>query len=103
MSEQKKRQAHVMQVLLYPCVSEKSTLVSQHRQYVFFVLKKACRLRVQRAVELMFQVKVHKVNILNAKKRVANRRSGRKKITERDYKKAYITLKEGFSIDLENV
>jgi large subunit ribosomal protein L23 len=88
----------LMNVLLQPHVSEKAaTLTDKSNQYVFRVLGDASKEEVKHAVELMFEVKVEGVNLLNKPgksrrfKNVEGRRSG--------YKKAYVRLEAGQSID----
>ncbi|MFO1467628.1 MAG: 50S ribosomal protein L23 [Steroidobacteraceae bacterium] len=88
----------LMNVLIQPHVSEKSATVAEKaNQYVFRVVDDATKGEVRQAVELMFEVKVADVNVLNrpSKKRrfrnVAGRRSG--------FKKAYVRLADGQSID----
>ena len=88
----------LMNVLLQPHVSEKAaTLTDKSNQYVFRVLGDASKEEVKHAVELMFEVKVEGVNLLNKPgksrrfKNVAGKRNG--------YKKAYVSLQTGQSID----
>ena len=88
----------LMNVLLQPHVSEKAaTLTEKSNQYVFRVLGDASKEEVKHAVELMFEVKVEGVNLLNKPgktrrfKNVEGRRNG--------YKKAYVRLVAGQSID----
>jgi len=81
-------------------VTEKTSLGLQERnQYAFKVRREATRTDVRRAVELMFEVKVEDVQVLNqpGKKRRFGQRSGR----TQDWKKAYVRLAEGQSIDYE--
>jgi large subunit ribosomal protein L23 len=87
-----------MNVLVQPHVSEKAaTLADKANQYVFRVLQDASKSEVKQAVELMFEVKVEDVNLLNRSgktrrfKNVAGRRNG--------YKKAYVRLQAGQTID----
>jgi large subunit ribosomal protein L23 len=90
----------LMNVLLAPHVTEKTSLGLQERnQYAFKVRREATRTDVRRAVELMFEVKVEDVQVLNqpGKKRRFGQRSGR----TQDWKKAYVRLAEGQSIDYE--
>jgi len=91
----------LMNVLLAPHVTEKSSLGLQERnQYAFRVRREATRTDVRRAVELMFEVKVENVQVLNqpGKKRRFGQRNGR----TQDWKKAYVRLAEGQSIDYES-
>jgi large subunit ribosomal protein L23 len=90
----------LMNVLLAPHVTEKTSLGLQERnQYAFRVRREATRVDVRRAVELMFNVKVEGVQVVNepGKKR---RFGGRIGVTQ-DSKKAYVRLAAGQSIDYE--
>jgi len=90
----------LMNVLLSPHVTEKSSLALQDRnQYAFRVRRDATRTDVRRAVELMFEVKVEGVQVVNTfgKKRRFAQRQGR----TQDWKKAYVRLAAGQSIDYE--
>ena len=56
----------LMNVLLAPHVTEKTSLALQERnQYAFRVRRDATRTDVRRAVELMFDVKVEGVQVVN--------------------------------------
>lgn len=86
-------------VLQSPVITEKSSLVSGiGGRYVFRVDPRATKTDIRAAVESIFNVKVAAVNtaaFLGKVKRTARsvgRRAG--------YKKAYVTLKEGFTIDI---
>jgi large subunit ribosomal protein L23 len=90
----------LMSVLVAPHVTEKTSLMLQDRnQYAFRVRRDATRVEVRQAVELMFDVKVERVNVVNepGKTRKFGRTSGR----TQDWKKAYVRLVEGQSIDYE--
>ena len=90
----------LMNVLIAPHVTEKTSQGSQqHNQYAFRVRRDATRTDVRRAVELMFEVKVSSVQIVNehGKQRRFGGRLGRTS----DWKKAYVRLPEGQSIDYE--
>jgi large subunit ribosomal protein L23 len=91
----------LMNVLLAPHVTEKSSLGLQERnQYAFRVRRDATRTEVKQAVELMFEVKVERVQVLNepGKSRRFGNRAGR----TQDWKKAYVRLAAGQAIDYEN-
>ena len=88
----------LMQVLLSPVVSEKSAHVADRsHQYAFQVAKNATKREVGRAVELMFDVKVDKVQVVNVKGKT--KRFGRVAGRRADWKKAYVRLKPGHDID----
>jgi large subunit ribosomal protein L23 len=87
-----------MKVLVAPIVSEKSTrLADKHRQFVFKVVKDASKPEVRKAVELMFDVKVDAVQITNVKGKI--KRSGSRLGKRSDWKKAFVTLAEGYDIN----
>src|SRR5436309_13559072 len=81
----------LMQVLLAPQVSEKSTFVGEkNNQYVFGVAANATKPEIKAAVELMFKTKVKSVQVTNVKgkdKRVV-RFEGRR----RNWKKPDVSL-----------
>ena len=88
----------VMKVLLAPHISEKSTVVAdKDRQFVFKVLKDACKTEVKQAVEQLFNVEVKAVRMCNARGKV--KRFGQMLGRRAGSKKAYVTLKPGFDID----
>ena len=91
-------QERLMNILLAPIVSEKSSrLADASRQFVFKVMKDASKPEVKRAVELMFDVKVDNVQIANMRGKV--KAHGRSIGRRSDWKKAYVTLSEGHDID----
>lgn len=92
------REERILKVLRAPHVSEKSTMVAeQTNTIVFKVAMDATKAEVKAAVEKLFEVEVKDVRSLVVKgktKRTGNR-TGRRS----DWKKAYVTLKEGQDID----
>jgi large subunit ribosomal protein L23 len=91
-------QERLMKVLLAPIMSEKTTRIADAgRQYTFRVLPGATKPEVRKAVELMFDVKVDKVQICNMLGKV--KRHGQTMGKRADWKKAYVTLSEGHDID----
>lgn len=86
------------QVLLAPRVTEKTVTLSEgSNQYVFKVAKDATKAEVKTAVEKLFEVSVEDVKTLNVKGKRKNfgRRAGKRS----DWKKAYIRLAEGHSLE----
>ena len=85
-------------LLLAPHVSEKSArMAEQGNQFVFRVRKDATRTHVKQAVELMFDVKVESVQVLNQPGK--KRRFGQIQGQRSGYKKAYVRLAAGQTID----
>jgi large subunit ribosomal protein L23 len=88
----------LMNVLLSPHMSEKSARVSaEGNQFVFRVRKDATRGDVKDAVQLMFDVRVESVQVLNQPGKA--RRFGRIEGQRSGYKKAYVRLAAGQTID----
>ena len=91
-------QSKLMNILLAPIVSEKSSRIADtNRQYAFKVMKSASKPDVKKAVELMFDVKVDSVQVSNMRGKV--KAHGRSLGRRSDWKKAYVTLSEGHDID----
>jgi large subunit ribosomal protein L23 len=94
----KYRPEQLMNVVLAPVVSEKSTFVAdKNRQYVFRVADHATKPEIKAAIELMFKTKVDGVTVLNV--RGKERRFGRLTGRKRNWKKAYVRLAEGQEIN----
>lgn len=92
----------LMNVLLAPLVTEKSTRVAgDNRQFVFRVARDAVKPSIKQAVEQMFDVKVVAVRVCNVvgKKKRFQAIQGRR----RNWKKAYVTLEKGCDIDFTGV
>ena len=90
----------LMGVLIAPHVTEKTSLAMQnHNQYTFRVRREATKTDIKKAVELMFDVKVAAVQVVNEPGKT--RRFGRHAGRTQDWKKAYVSLAEGQSIDYE--
>ena len=93
----------LMQVLLAPVVSEKSTFIGEkNNQVVFRVARNASKPEIKAAVELMFSKKDRKIEISGI--RIVNvkgkeKRSGRFVGRRNDWKKAYVCLKPGQDIN----
>ena len=85
-------------VLRRPVISEKSTLVKEiENAVVFEVLKDATKAQIKTAVEQAFKVKV--VGVRTVVVRGKNARVGRFSGRKRNWKKAYVTLAEGDTIE----
>ena len=80
-----------------PITTEKSTNLQQYNQYSFIVSKNSNSLEIKNAIEVIFKVKVNKVNtsILRGKGKTFKGQYG----FRNDTKKAIVTLDEGNTID----
>ena len=89
----------ILSVIRAPRVSEKTARIQeQSNQYVFEVATTATKADVKSAVESLFNVKVEAVNVLNVKgkNKTFRQRAGRRG----DWRKAYVRLAEGQTIDV---
>ena len=87
------------EVIRAPRVSEKTARLQEvSNQYVFEIAKTATKADVKAAVEKIFDVKVEAVNVVNVKGKSKSFkfRQGRRG----DWRKAYVTLADGQSIDV---
>jgi len=92
----------LMQVLIAPQVSEKSTFVGEkNNQFIFRVVPDATKPEIKAAVELMFKVEVNQVQTANVKGK--EKRFGRFVGRRRNWKKAFVSLKPGQEINFAGV
>lgn len=98
---------HTHEIIIRPLFTEKmSFLEEDERKYAFQVDREANKIEIKRAVEEQFDVKVKKVATMNRKgkeKQMSVRSGGRVIRTQgrrAHWKRAVVTLAEGFSIDL---
>lgn len=88
----------IYKVLLGPHISEKATIVAEDAQQVVFrVASDATKSEIKKAVEQLFEVKVDKVRVLNAKGKT--KRTARGLGKRSDIRKAYVRLADGHDID----
>jgi large subunit ribosomal protein L23 len=81
-------------VIRRPLVTEKTTLLREDgKTVVFEVAREANKIDVKRAVEKLLGAKVHGVRTANTQGKL--KRQGRFVGRRSDWKKAYVTLKDG--------
>ena len=91
--------AHITDVLKKPVLTEKTLMLQQNEnKYTFDVDVNANKVEVRQAVETMFDVKVERVNIMNVKPKT--KRMGKYVGKTNKRRKAIVTLKEGYEINL---
>ena len=82
------------QIIRRPLVTEKSTMLREETNVIAFeVDPKANKIQVKSAVEELFKVKVEEVRLFNVRGKM--KRMGRWVGKRRDWRKAYVRLKEG--------
>lgn len=99
-AEHKTSQEKLINLLIAPHITEKSSLAMQNANtYSFRVLRNSSKPEIKAAVELMFSVKVANVNVVNETGKT--RRMGKGQGRTQDIKKAYVRLAPGQTIDYE--
>lgn len=89
----------IFKILLAPRITEKATRLKEYGQYVFKVCSCATKTEIAEAIKTLFNVEIKSVRVCNVKGKT--RSFGRIQGKRKDWKKAYITLKEGFAIKSE--
>ena len=91
-------QERVYQIIRRPHISEKTAgIADKKRQITFEVLKTATKPEIKEAVEQLFKVEVEEIKTIVVKGK--SKRFGRTMGQRKDWKKAYVKLKEGHDID----
>lgn len=85
------------QIIIEPVITEKAVGVRMLSRYVFKVHPKATKVNIAQAVAKLFKVEVKAVNTsrVRAKRRIQGRSIG----STAQWKKAYVTLKQGQKIE----
>lgn len=93
---------NIYDVIKKPLVTEKTTIEKDARNIIAFqVHPDANKIEIKAAVEKLFKVDVEDVNTVNVAGKV--KRVGRHIGKRSNWKKAYVTLKEGSSVDFFEV
>lgn len=91
------RQERLLTIIKGPHLSEKAHIAAENNQVVLKVRTDATKREVQQAVELLFEVKVEGVQVVNVKGKT--KRFQQTKGRRPNWKKAYVKLAEGSSIE----
>lgn len=89
-------------VIIKPVITEKATKLSEKRNtYTFRVNKEANKLEIKKAVEKLYNVHVEDVGTATnpGKAKIRQTKQGIARGLKPSYKKAYVTVKNGESID----
>jgi len=87
-------------VIRKPVVTEKSMANQQKSVYTFIVAPDATKPEVKHSVEKAFNVKVEEVRTVQVKGKYKRMKNQLLEGKRKDWKKAYVTLKEGFRLDI---
>jgi large subunit ribosomal protein L23 len=86
------------EIIIHPLITEKmSSLQELENKVAFVVAKDVNKIEIRKEVESKFDVKVKKVATINMNGKV--KRMGRFEGRRSNWKKAIVTLQEGFNID----
>jgi large subunit ribosomal protein L23 len=87
------------EVIISPHITEKSVQIPPNsNRVVFRVQPWASKGLIKEAIERLFKVKVERVHVLHVQGKA--RRAGLRKGKEADWKKAYVTLKQGEQVEV---
>lgn len=92
----------ITEILRHGIITEKTMKLQQQNKYTFKVALEANKIEVRRAVEELFNVKVVSVNMMRmpGKAKMFRRKGAAPRPQEaREWKKAIVTLKPGYTID----
>ncbi len=86
------------EIIVYPLVTEKiSNLQESENKVAFVVDRNVNKIDIRKAVEKRFNVQVKKVATMNMRGKI--KKMGRFEGRRSHWKKAVVTLREGFKID----
>lgn len=93
---------NIYDVIKKPLVTEKTTIEKDARNIIAFEVNRAAnKIEIKEAVEKLFKVEVTAVKTVTVAGKV--KRVGRNIGKRSNWKKAYVTLKEGSSVDFFEV
>jgi len=89
----------LMELIEKLLITEKTSVVKGDGElHAFRVKKTADKIQIRRAIELMFTVEVDSVNVVNVAGKI--KRSGKSFGKRPDWKKAYIRLRPGHTLQI---
>jgi large subunit ribosomal protein L23 len=89
---------NIYDVLKKPLITEKTTIEKDAKNIIAFAVNSdANKIEIKEAVEKFFKVEVKEVNTVNVAGKT--KRFGKHTGKRSNWKKAYVTLKEGSSVD----
>jgi large subunit ribosomal protein L23 len=89
---------NIYDVIKKPLITEKTTVEKDERNVIAFVVNKAAnKIEIKAAVKQLFNAEVASVNTVNVAGKTKRSAKGIGKRS--NWKKAYVTLKEGSNVD----
>ena len=93
---------NLLSIFRSPLITERSSILREKfNQYVFKVHPDATKIDIREAVKKVFKVEVKHVRTANFKGKMRRLAVGRPQGRRIDWKKAFVTLKKGQEIKLE--
>ena len=94
------KDSKLYKIIEKPIVTEKAVSLSNGNKYVFRVFTKTNKVEIRKAIEKLYEVKVKDIRITNTvpKKRQVGRFEGWRP----GFKKAIVTLKKGYNIEISH-
>lgn len=92
-------QERIFEIIYGPHVTEKAVSGSEDNSHVFRVATSATKREIKNAIETLFEVKVANVRSVNVKGKRKN--FGRRQGQRKSWKKAYVRLAEGHTLNVE--
>ena len=93
---------NIYDVIKKPLITEKTTVEKDERNVIAFVVNKAAnKIEIKAAVRQLFNAEVASVNTVNVAGKTKRTAKGVGKRS--NWKKAYVTLKEGSNVDFFEV
>lgn len=93
-----KNKRALLTIIKYPIITDKTTKLLEDNQYSFAVDRRANKLDIKEAIEYIFNVQIQNINTCNTPPR--KKRVGKFIGKKANYKKAIVTLKNEYSINL---
>ena len=92
----------MIDIIKRPIVTEKAMKLQESNQYCFEVAIDANKIEIKKAIEQMFEVNVISIRTtrIKPKKRSRFTKTGIQRGKTKERKKAFITIKEGQTIDI---
>lgn len=93
------RKLYLLGLIKGPCFTEKAEQNLQFQHFVFEVLPRATKADIKQAISVMFEeVQIAQIRTLNVKGKVKNFKQIKGK--QKNWKKAYVSLHSGSTINL---
>lgn len=86
------------QIIKYPLITDKATRLLENNKYSFIVDRNSDKKSIKEAIEKLFNVRILKVNTFNLPRK--KKRVGKYVGWTSQYKKAIVTLADGYIINL---